>query len=265
MPTPEEVLAGYQKSVADLRTAVVGRGLRIWGALPDYRDADIDRFVKQIVPVVQAGKLRTATLTAAYMRQSARARGDFAPMALAGREVILEARKVDPGVEYRRPAVALYTALSNGRDLSAAISEGASRLTVLLETDLQLAKTTQSQASLAQGGYTYYRRVLSGSENCALCAIASTQRYKVSELMPIHGHCDCSVEAVTAGYDPGQVLDPDLLSAVHQHIEATGGVVDASASTADYRQLIVTHENGEYGPVLAWASDHFTGPDQLAA
>lgn len=244
---------------------MVGRGAWLWENLPDYRDSDIDRFVAQIVPVVQAGKLRTATVTAAYMRQEARARGDFAPMAFAGRDEILDARKVDPVIEYRRPAVTLYTALSNGRDFASAVTEGASRLTVLLETDLQLAKTTQSRASLQSGGYTYYRRVLSGSENCALCAIASTQRYKVSELMPIHGHCDCSVQAVSAGYDPGQVLDPDLLSAVHQHIEATGGTIDTTASSKDYRQLITTHENGEYGPVLAWASDKFTGPDQLAA
>lgn len=265
MPTPEQVLAGYQRTVANVRTTVVARGLRLWENLPDYRDSDIDRFVAQIVPVVQAGKLRTATVTAAYLRQSAKAQGDFAPMVFAGRDEILGSRKVDPVEEYRRPAKSLYLALSNGDDFLTAVNSGASRLKVLLETDLQVAKTTQSRASLQSGGYTYYRRVLSGSENCALCAIASTQRYKVSELMPIHGHCDCSVEAVSAGYDPGQVLDPDLLSAVHQHIEATGGTVDASASTEDYRQLITFHDNGEYGPVLVWASDNFTGPEQLAA
>src|SRR5690606_35409327 len=139
---------------------------------------------------------------------------------------VLSARKVDPLEEYRRPDVMLYTALAQGLSLAEAVAAGGHRLADLVSTDLQLANATQARSSLEQGGYRYYRRVLSGSENCALCSIASTQRYHVRDLMPIHPGCDCGVEAVEARVDPGQVIDPTVLEEIHDAVGDFTGFVD---------------------------------------
>jgi len=254
----EALLTAYQRSVEVTRDSVVNFGLEIWGELGSYRDGDIDRFITRMVPRLRSGQYRIASLTAAYVWRSARADGIGVPLVPVNRELIAGARNVEPTVEYRRPAITTYTALSKKQPLAQAIAAGAIRLNDLLTTDMQLAKTAQARASLQRSGYTYYRRVLTGAENCALCSIASTQRYHVRDLMPIHPGCDCGVEAVGADYDPGQVLDPDLLDQVHGDVSAFAGGADRGGRDPDYRKLLVTRQNGEYGPTLAWRSDAFT-------
>lgn len=275
---PNQYLDAYQRTVQVTRDQVVGYGLNLWRSMPDYRDANVDLFVKQVIPRVRAGQMRTAALTAGYFRASAKARGDNVPMVFVDREQIASARKVDPVVEYRRPAVSLYTALSQGLVLADAVARGGNRLEALVTTDLQLAKTTQAQASMQGSGYTYYRRVLTGLENCGLCAVASTQRYHVRDLMPIHPGCDCAIETVSASSDPGQIIDPQLLESTHADIAAHLGISDRSARNlglgktdakgrpiSDYTELVVTRSNSEWGPTLAWRSDKYTGSTQLAA
>lgn len=243
----------YQDRRQLIRDAVSSQLGRFWASMGSYRDADVDRFVRVAVPKVKAGQLATARVTAQYLGGS------------VDRQAVMSARNADPAVVYRRPAVTVYTALAQGAGFVQAVAEGAARLDSLLATDMQLAHTTQARSSMSQGGYEYYRRVLSGSENCARCAIASTQRYHVRDLMPIHPGCDCGVETVNADFDPGQVIDPDYLEQVHIEVERFTGFSDRGARDPDYRDLIVTHEHGEYGPTLAWRRDHFTGPADLPA
>ncbi len=260
MPSPDQILTAYQTQVGRVREQTVKTGLAIWNGLPDYRDGNIDRFIVQIVPRVRAGQIKTAQLTAAFVKQSAKARGEDVPMALVDREQIAAVRKIDPVVEYRRPAVTLYTALRDGLTLAAGVELGAKRLTDLMSTDMQLAKTTQAQKSMQAAGYEYYVRVLTGLENCALCSIASTQRYHVKDLMPIHPGCDCGADTVNANFDPGHILDPQFLEETHAHVEQFVGGSDRGGRSPDYRELIITRENGEWGPTLTWLSDRFTGP-----
>jgi hypothetical protein len=184
-------------------------------------------------------------------------------MALIGADEIRSPRGVDPEVLYQRPATTLYTALSEGKTMTAAVIAGFDRLRSIVKTDQQLVVTRQSQESLRRGGYTYYRRVLTGLENCALCSIASTQRYRVGDLMPIHPACDCTVDQVDAGFDPGQVIDPELLERTHGHVAELEGIADRGGRNPDYRELVVTSENGELGPVIRWRGDKFTGPNDL--
>ena len=257
--SPEQLLAGYQRSVAVTRDQTLRYGVTLWNLLPAYRDADIDRFVASVVPKVRAGQYRTATLTAAYMAGVARLRGEPVPTVAVDRAVISGVRAVAPETEYRRPAVTVYGALSKGKTLDTAVGMGLDRLQSLITTDLQLAKTTQASLSLQSGGYTYYRRVLTGSENCALCSIASTQRYKVGDLMPIHGGCDCGIDRVTSKWEPPQVLEPQLLEDTHARVEAFTGIADRGGRSPDYRELLITHTNSETGPTLAWRGQHFEG------
>jgi hypothetical protein len=174
--------------------------------------------------------------------------------------VVQGGRGVPPEQVYRRPAVELYTALSKGVQFDEAVKRGQTRLESLVATDLQMAKVRQADASLKASGAKYFRRVLKGEHNCALCIIASTQRYKVGNLLPIHPGCDCDVEPLEGRRVPN-ILDRALLEQTHQMVKEFKGQSDRSA--AGYRDLIVTHEHGEIGPVMAWRKQKFTGPSDL--
>lgn len=246
-------LSQYQGQKARVRDLISEQLGTLWMTLPDYRDASIDRFVRIAVPKVQAGQIAVARATANFLG------GPVLP-----REQIVGVRaNVTPQVEYRRPAIKTYTELAGGASLAAAVDAGGVLLDSLLATDIQLASTHQAQASLQSQGYAYYIRTLSGSENCARCLIASTQRYHVADLLPIHPGCDCGVDKVPADFDPGQVIDPELLEATHEQVGVFAGISDRGGRLPDYRDLLVTQDHGEYGPTLAWRSDNFTGPADI--
>lgn len=255
--SPERIIAGYQSATDAVRARVMKYAQQLWAMSPSLRDADVDRLVSRVVPVVQAGQVNIAMLTNAYIQQIARLEGvEFA--GVVDRNVV-NYRGTPAGEVYRRPAVEAYTALSKGKQFPDAAAAGAARLLSIVSTDLQQAKNRQMQRSVEGSGFAYTVRVLTGRENCALCVIASTQRYHKSELMPIHPGCDCGQRPMKAGTDPGQVLDQNLLDMTHEAVQAKAGLVDPS----DYPNLIVTNEHGELGPTLGWRSDHFTGPNDI--
>ncbi len=169
---------------------------------------------------------------------------------------------------YRRPAVTMRTALAEGQSFTDALAAGSKRLEHLVRTDLQLAHTHQARHTLTarrnrrrpQGWVEAYRRVPSGTENCALCLIASTQRYWVKDLLPIHPGCDCGVAPLGPGEHLAQVIDPELLEATHEQVERLTGIADRGGRAVDYRQLIVPTEHGEYGPTLAWRHQSRSSP-----
>ncbi|GAA0960234.1 VG15 protein [Frigoribacterium faeni] len=275
--TLEQLTAAHQQTTAQIRDRTLALTAARWDASPAYRDADIDRLIAQIMPQVQAGQIATATLTNAYIGQAAALTGT--PWgATVDRDAILGYRGVDSRDVYRRSAVTLYTALSNGSAFDAAVAYGLDRMVSIVSTELQQAKNRQAQRSLEDSGFYGYRRVITGLENCALCVIASTQRYHKSELMPIHPGCDCGVQPIRGPKDPGQVIDPDLLERTHALIDRKLGgtdrgardlVLDKTSSAgkpiSDFTDLIVVNNHGELGPTLAWRSDKFTSAPDIAA
>lgn len=183
---------------------------------------------------------------------------------------------VPPESVYRRPGAVVYTGLASGATYSSASDSGLRRLLSLIATDLELAQRAQEQQTLGQGGARFYRRVLTGSENCTMCAIASTQRYRVGTLKPIHPGCDCDVAPIEGSSDPGQVINAPLLEQIHESIEDELGGSDRGArdlgigkesasgqSLSDFTDLILVREHGELGPVLTWRKHAFTGRDDL--
>ncbi|MGC5411127.1 hypothetical protein ACPXCX_46730, partial [Streptomyces sp. DT225] len=176
-----------------------------------------------------------------------------------------ELRGVPPSEVYRRPFVQMWTALSRGHDLVDAIDQGRTRLLSITETDLQLARTHAARASMERGRVQFFRRRLSSGKNCALCTIASTQRYRVESLMPIHPGCHCKPEPLPGNQDPGQVIDEQLLREAHAAVAKGVGQSDAGGRSPDYRDVIITREHGEYGPLLAVRRQNFTGPDDIPA
>lgn len=245
----------YDSQVHAIRQQITAFGQAYWDSLPHYRASAVEDMIEAITPRVTAGQLRIADLTRAYLAQCARELGWKVVLPPIDQDEIRGARGVDPRIVYRRPAVDVYTALAAGKPLPQAAAEGRLRLTQLIGGDMQLAKVHASRQSMR--GYPeegqFYRRVLTGRENCALCVVASTQRYYRGDLLPIHPGCDCGVQPLPPGLAVNQVIDEDLLEQVHQITADRLGVSDRGGRTPDYRKLLTVSEHGEYGPTLSWA------------
>lgn len=247
----------YFRQTQQVRDRVDRTMVSAWSQLPSYRDADMDRWRATVLPAVLAGQRTVAQLTAAHLG----GRGAAVDTWAVTGEVL---RGVDPAEVYQRPAVTVWAALAAGRSLELAARAGLSRARKLAATDMQLARTHTARAVMSAGGVQYYARVLSGSENCALCVVASTQRYRVKDLLPIHPGCDCGVRALSPREAVSQVIDEQLLEDVHDVIEEQLGITpDRGGRAPDYRKLIVTRQHGEYGPLLTARHRGFTGPDDL--
>jgi hypothetical protein len=273
--SPDQLVAGYQAATESVRARVLAYASSLWMGAPGFRDADVDRLVSRIVPTVQAGQIQVANITDSYIRRMASLAG---VAATSGVDVaaITGYRGVEAETVYRRPAVAVYTALSKGETFSTAKEFGLQRLASIISTDVQQAKNRQASRSISGSGFSGARRILSGNENCAFCVIASTQRYLKTELMPLHPGCDCGVKPFTSSSDPGQVLDQGLLDRAHALIDEKLNVKDSNARNlgndkfstkgqpiSDFTDLIVTNNHGELGPTLGWRVDTFTGPKGL--
>lgn len=247
---------------ADIRERVLSYVIAVWDGLGDWRDDDIARFIAAIVPQVEAGKMTVARATDAYIAA-------MTDEDLAGIADLAQIRGgVSPAEVYRRPSMVMRSVLAGGKSFGDALEASRRRLQSLISTDLQLAHTHQARHSMmyqrrnrerSRGGVGAYRRVPSGTENCTLCLIASTQRYWVEDLLPIHPGCDCQVAPLGVGEHP-RVIDRELLEATHGQVEVLTGAYDRSGRAADYRELVQVREHGEYGPTLSWRRHAFTGP-----
>ncbi len=253
-PSRSALIKAHQSQTMQVRERLTDYAKTLWGGLGSWRDEDVDRFVNLMAPRVLAGRAKVAQLTDAYLAQ------------LVGQNSALidttRLRGVPVQDVYRRPAATMYDKLSNDQSLSQAIAASTARLANLIATDMQTAMARQARASLGGNGF---RRVLNGPGDCALCVVASTQRYHAGDLLPIHPGCNCTVAPLGPGEGVDQVIDPDLLERVHAQVEAMTGEVDRGARAPDYRKLMVVREHGEIGPVLTWKQHEFTSAADLAA
>jgi hypothetical protein len=252
----------YHALSMSLRDRLITFVLSAFDSLSSYRDGDADEFLDRVVPVVLAAQQTMGQVTDAYLTAVIADMMDGAA-APAGVQLAEDLRGVPPDEVYRRPFVSVYSALAAGHDLADAVGQGRNRLLSITETDLQLARTHAARQSMQRNGARFFRRRLSGSKNCALCVIASTQRYRVENLMPIHPGCHCEPEPIPGDRDPGQIIDESLLREAHAAVAQGVGKADAGGRAPDYRQVIVTREHGEYGPLLAVRRHEFTGPDDV--
>ena len=152
MDPEDAILAQYLGAQGQLRASLLATLARMWAALTSWRDADAAAFASQAVPIVQGAQSGTATLTAAYLaRIVAQMTGSpVAPPKVNPRTVTGDAvRKADPAEVYRRPFSQVYTDLSQGKSLDAAVQAGGRRLQTIAATDLQLAKTHTAQQVLS--------------------------------------------------------------------------------------------------------------------
>jgi hypothetical protein len=256
---------------------------RRWSAMDSWRDEDMAKLLNDVIPYMTAAERQMVDLTNANLAsaEAAASGSTFRPRPPRYQDLTGAAlRGVEPDALYMRAQMVLNYHLARGKSLTDAVTAGGNRLRSLGATNLQLAKT---KTAAAQGRAPFYRRVLTGSENCALCVIASTQRYRLGALQPIHPGCDCGVEQIVDA-QPAHVIDRDLLDSTHAEIDRRLGATDRNAQDldlsdgrktssrgkplSDFTDLIATRQHGELGPVLTWRGDHFRGPieaDGLAA
>lgn len=273
-PDPEQaaVYAAYQAASGRLRQALLHWVGTRWAALSSWRDPDADQFVSEVAPVVGAAQQSMSALTSSWLTQHITAATGQPPgvtMPDLGEVSGAGARNgADPEVVYRRPFTAgVWTDLSKGRPLDAAVESAGHRLTDLAATDLQLAKTRTAQrvTASAPGRIVGYRRELGPTEHhCALCLLTSARVYHKRDLQPMHPNCDCDPVPVERGE---QIAAPDP-EAVHQAITATLGGKYADAAgrgRVNYRDIVVTYQHGELGPVLGVRGQHHDGPGDIPA
>lgn len=248
----------YTRAVADVRRRLVDYSAAAYSAV-GVDDAGLAALVDRVVPVVESAQIRVANLTAVHLAREA----GVEPLAV-DEGMVTRGRGVDATTVYERPIVAARSALAEHKPFVDAKATGQRRLEQLVTTDLQMAKVRQADQSLRAAGRTFYRRVPKGESTCALCLIAATQRYKVGNLLPIHPGCDCGVEEIPAGMNLDDLLDTEaLLESTHAKVEAFTAVVDRGGRAVDYRKLLITHEHGEIGPLIAWDGQNFTGPAEI--
>lgn len=266
-PSGTQVAFDFSRIFAALRASIVQQLFAVWFGMNDYRDSDLNSYLELALPLVQAGQETSAVATTTYLQMQLESMGagsddiELPDMLLVTGE---STRGVPPEIVYSRPFQEVWTALANGHDLLTAIEYGANRLRQLVETDIQLTHTkTSRELLMRRNDILTFRRVPTGTFTCALCLVASTQRYRKFDLMPIHPGCDCRVAPVV-GESPSQVVDRDLLEQIHTAIEDQFGFSARDARGLDYRKIVVTREHGEYGPLLARAGDRFTGPAELS-
>lgn len=262
-----QVAFDFTRLFASLRASIVQQLYAVWFGLPDYRDAQLDTWMDVALPIIQAGQETSAVATTTYLQIQMELMGGNSDFELPSLELVTGGairNGVPSEVVYSRPFQEVWTALSRGYDLQQAIEMGATRLRQLIETDIQLVHTNTSRNLLSnRSDVLGFRRVPTGAFTCALCLIASTQRYRKFDLMPIHPGCDCRVAPVIGEDSTGQVLDPNLLEDIHKAIEEQFGFSPRDAREIDFRKIVVTREHGEYGPLLARAGDRFTGPSEI--
>jgi hypothetical protein len=180
---------------ASLRRSLSGRLIltltRLFNGLGSWHRPDAQRFTATAVPMVEGAQTALAALTSNYVASvaSEALRRPIAPPPIP-QNARARLRLVDPAEVYQRPFVEVYTALKDGQQLDQALGKARLRLREVAEGDMQLAYAHASRAAmegLSEGVKpTGWRRVLQGSESCAMCVLASTQRYHIENLNPIH-------------------------------------------------------------------------------
>lgn len=299
MPTPAEaVVRAHGRQMGRLRAATERGVGAAWDRLGSWNRRDVSRFVDLAVPMVAAAQTQAAAITEAYLLQLAGvvAGKTVLPKGISAKDVTGAAVRngTPPETVYERPFVSHWKALSDGHPWVEAIEMGRSRATGAAFMDVSLAgRQAARQTMLVHEDLDIvgYRRVLVG-RSCRFCAVASTQRYHIEDLMPLHPACNCDVVPIWGVEDPGRILNDTLYAKVRQDspegfmgmvlgphkdrkdwdqfgfVDEDGNPVEMSAK--ETREAIrkanadvVVREHGELGPTLASDKHQFTGSDDI--
>ncbi len=261
----DDITRGYQAlstNFVDEAGAIAGNTFRNLGS---WRDEDIATFIEQVSVPLEGIKRNAASSAIAYHEQVARVtKNAFKAPSVAGLDLSMGALRNGANVNqvYGRPFVQMRMALVKGASFTDALDTGALTATSFARTEVQLSRRQASLfARKANDNIVGYLRTLTGRENCALCYVASTQRYNKGDLLPIHPACDCGEMPIYGDSDPGQIIDQQLLDKSHEAVGQRFGI-DAGGREPDYRKIMI-RDHGEMGPMLTVRGQKFTGPHSL--
>jgi hypothetical protein len=274
MPTQEELIAANLSRQMALQLRALKDNLASqliveWLDLPGLNKSDIPAFLDVAVPLVEdAFNAAIAITEAINSTQGYVLLGDqFSDAPVASGGIIDQWRGGDISIAqvYQRPFVDYWMGLTNTGSLGESLASGENRIRQIVDSDIErIADFTQIEKFANEKRIVGYRRVLVGPVNCALCIVASTQRYHKRDLKPMHPHCDCRVSPVLSFESDGDhILDQDLLDQIHKSIADKFGTDFANKSASDYNKILVHHTHGEMGPQLTWRGQHFTGPSEI--
>lgn len=257
-----ELVRGYQTTTVSLAARTAEQIGTLWDLEGGLDDRALERFSTSAAGTVRAAQVTAAGLSVAYIRNYVTLAGAD-PLDLDGLdldELAATARAgVDPTAVYARPVITARAGIASGATFAAASATARARATSTAQTDVALAarRGTFDAMGRARDRVVGYRRV-PRSNACTFCKVASTQRYHVRDLMPLHSHCHCAVAPIVGERDPGRVIDQRLRNELRL-------AADREDYWNDPKAAIAVERHGELGPVLVHAGDHFTGPRDLAA
>ena len=261
----DDITTGYQalsSNYVDDAGAIAGNTFRNLG---NWRDEDIATFVEQLSVPLEGIKRNAASSAIAYHEQVARVtKNAFKAPSLADLDLSMSALRNGANVNqvYGRPFVQMRMALAKGASFTDALDTGSLTATSFARTEVQLSRRQASLfARRANDNIVGYVRTLTGRENCALCYVASTQRYRKGDLLPIHPACDCGEMPIYGDTDTGQIIDQQLLDQSHEAVGQRFGI-DVGGREPDYRKIMI-RDHGELGPMLTVKGQKFTGPNSL--
>lgn len=265
----DQVAINFTNLFDVLRASMVQQLYAMWFSMPEYRDANVSEFMHLSMPLINAAQETSAQATSTYIQFQLELMGIDSNVELPPLEAVTGSalrNGAPPEEVYVRPFKELWTALKNGHSYEDAVRMGADRLRQLVETDIQLAHTHTARSIFStRKDVMGFRRVPTGINTCALCMIASTQRYRKLDLMPIHPGCNCKVAPIISEDTIPTVIDKETLARVHDAIAKQFGISAADARSIDYRKITLVENHGEYGPTLTVARHKFTGPNDLSS
>jgi len=207
-------------SIAQRTSRAVGIA---WDSFGGLDDAARSAFIDAAAPYVAAARAEVAAVTDAYLAQVA----GTSPVGVDVGEIAYRGG-VDIAEVYARPTVTARTAIARGASFAEAITQGRGRAVQLADTDVMTTARTVADAVMRQiPRVKGYRRVPDASA-CEFCLVASTQRYHVGSLMPIHPGCHCGIAPIVGTTDPGRILD----RAAHAQLKADGAIDRISSAKA---------------------------------
>lgn len=233
-----ELTRRYQQELKRTREAVRNHAEKVWRALPEHRDAQIDPFLKAVVPTVRAGQVRAVALTNAYLAQKT---GNTKLYSLKVDDLVGSAARngIDPDLVYRRPFETVWGAVEK-IGYAAAIAKGMSRLLSTVDMDVQMASrnATLAVGAASEGRIVGWIRVADPS-CCDFCQMLDGVKTGPDEPQPLHNNCGCTA-------DPIEVNTP--------------AAEDINGSFAPGEEIddVLIEEHGELGPVITFKDNNFT-------
>lgn len=275
------IVLAYRAATQAARQQLSDMVTSLWWSLGQWRDAQQAQFTRDVVPMVEAAMAHMASLTAGYLAAVEQQQtGSHVTPRLHVPPTITQVRRgTDPAEVYSRPFNLVWRQLADlprePGSIEKAVEAGLKRAVQTAQTDLQLAKTHTSRDAVQHDRYAIgWKRVLEGPSSCGLCIVASTNLYRKGTLAAIHPGCDCGVAPVYVDSDAADRANRQLLGDTHQAIADTfgssdyaarliPGAKDGAGDPVQYRDVLITHDHGELGPVLAVKGQPFTGPADL--